>query len=1033
MSTLEKRCPQKSDRMINQRRRWFIQFSLIWLFAVSSLFALDPDRRISQYAHTAWRMQDGSFTGSPTVITQTKDGYLWIGTQTELVRFDGVRFVPGTTSRGVSLPQDKITSLLTARDGSLWIGTITGLSNLKDGTLHRYSNTVSGISKIIEDHEGTIWVTRYAATDGKGSLCRVTGRELQCYGKADGIPVGYAVALSEDGIGNLWIGSYVLCRWRAGSSTIYFQNKSKDRNVDPGVMDIAAGPDGSVWVALERVGPNLGIRHYIDGKWGGYVAAGFDSASIKAQHLFLDRSGSLWIGTQNQGLYRIHDGTVDHYRSSDGLSGDSVSGFYQDQEGNLWVATNGGIDRFRDTAVVSISLHEGLPSADIRSVLASRDGTVWVGGEGALSILRDGKMSAITRRNGLPGDDITALFEDHIGRLWLGIDDKLIVYDRGRFIEIKNKDGTALAAGAWINAVTEDVDQNILALATGFGQPHLFQIANQRVREEIPLSNIPYPRWIAADKDAGIWIGSRTGQLAHYRNGHMGIISLAREERRSIVESLLVDSDNSIWVATSNGLSRWKDGRLNLLDTRNGLPCSEIFSVHKDNHGFFWLYAQCGLLRIAETELQSWWEQPNRRVAIDVLDSSDGASPGRGASQPRVSEAPNGLLWFTNGTLVQMVDPEKLYKNDIPPPVRIEEIIADHKRYGPQEHLHLPALTRELQIDYTALSFSAPRKVRFRYRLEGKDDHWEDPGTRRQAFYEDIGPGKYRFHVIACNNDGLWNDVGAALDFSIAPSWYQTWWFRILSVIAIFLAFGTLYRLRMRQISKALSASFDERLSERTRLARELHDTLLQTIQGSKMVADDALDQPSDPDHMRRAMERLSQWLGQSMGELRTALNSLRTSTTQGNDLAESLRRASEDCLVKGKMRVTLSVTGPAQEVHPIVRDEVYRIAYEAIRNADIHSGASQLEIELTYSRDLVMRIRDNGIGIDHLVAELGREGHFGLQGMRERAVRIGATLTLVSSASSGTEITLMVPGGILFRKSKDRSTKQFSSSDTET
>jgi signal transduction histidine kinase/ligand-binding sensor domain-containing protein len=1032
MSTLEKRCLQKSDRMMNAHHWRFIQLCVLWLFTTSSLFALDPNRHISQYAHTVWRMQDGSFTGSPNVITQTKDGYLWVGTQTELVRFDGVRFVPGTTSKGTSLPQDKITSLLTARDGSLWIGTTTGLSNLKGGILQRYSSTVAGISKIIEDHAGTVWVTRYAATDGKGPLCRVAAKELHCYGKADGIPVGYAVALSEDSAGDLWIGSYVLCRWRSDSSIIYFQNKNQDRNVDPGVMDIAVSPDGSVWVALERVGPNLGIRHYIDGKWSGYVTEGFDGSSIKAQRLFLDRSGSLWIGTQNQGLYRVHDRTVDHYRSADGLSGDSVSSFYQDREGNLWVTTNGGVDRFRDTAVVSISLHEGLPSADIRSVLASGDGTVWIGGEGALSLLRDGKMSAITRRNGLPGDDITALFEDHTGRLWLGVDDKLIVYDQGQFLEIKKKDGTALAARAWINAITEDVDHSVWALATGFGQPHLFRIANQNVREEISLSDIPYPRWVAADQDTGVWIGSRTGQLAHYHNGHREIISLPREEKESTVEGLLADSSNSIWAATSNGLFRWKDGRLNLLDTRNGLPCSEIFSVHKDNRGLFWLYTQCGLLRIAETELQNWWAQPNRKVAIDILDSSDGASPGRGASQPRVSEAPNGQLWFTNGTLVQIVDPAKLYKNHIPPPVQIEEIIADHKRYGPQDHLHLPALTRELQIDYTALSFSAPRKVRFRYMLEGKDDHWEDPGTRRQAFYEDIGPGKYRFHVIACNNDGLWNDVGAALDFSIAPAWYQTYWFRILSIIAIILAFGTLYRLRMRQIAKALSASFDERLSERTRLARELHDTLLQTIQGSKMVADDALDQPSDPDHMRRAMERLSQWLGQSMGELRTALNSLRTSTTPGNDLAESLRRASEDCLVKGKMRVTLSVIGPTQKMHPIVRDEVYRIAYEAIRNADIHSRASQLEIELAYSRDLVMRIRDNGIGIDHLVAELGKEGHFGLQGMRERAVRIGATLTLVSSASSGTEITLIVPGGIIFRKSKDRSTKQSSGRDTE-
>ena len=328
-------------------------------------------------------------------------------------------------------------------------------------------------------------------------------------------------------------------------------------------------------------------------------------------------------------------------------------------------------------------------------------------------------------------------------------------------------------------------------------------------------------------------------------------------------------------------------------------------------------------------------------------------------------------------------------------------------------------MTRELQINYTALSFSVPGKVRFRYRLEGKDTHWEDPGTRRQAFYEDIGPGNYRFRVVASNNDGVWNDVGAAVDFSIAPAWYQTYWFRILSILAIILAVWTFYRLRMRQIAKAMSASFDERLAERTRLARELHDTLLQTIQGSKMVADDALDQPSDPDHMRRAMERLSQWLGQSMGELRTALNSLRTSTTQGNDLAESLQRATEDCLIKGRMRVTLSVTGTAQETHSIVRDEIYRIGYEAIRNADIHSEASLLEVELTYARDLTIRIRDNGVGIDPLIKAHGKEGHFGLQGMRERASRIGATLTIVSSANSGTDLTLLVPGYVAFRKSR--------------
>ena len=324
---------------------------------------------------------------------------------------------------------------------------------------------------------------------------------------------------------------------------------------------------------------------------------------------------------------------------------------------------------------------------------------------------------------------------------------------------------------------------------------------------------------------------------------------------------------------------------------------------------------------------------------------------------------------------LQMIDPSHLNENTLPPPVHVEEIIANQKRYFPQQGLHLPALIRDLEIDYTALSFVAPQKVLFRYKLEGHDPDWEQPGIRRQAFYSDLRPGKYRFHVIARNNDGLWNDAGAILEFSIAPAWYQTYWFLILCIAVGILTLWALHLLRVRQVSSAISARFDERLSERTRLARELHDTLLQTIQGSKMVADDALDQPSDPDHMRRAMERLSQWLGQSMGELRTALNSLRTSTTQGNDLAESLRRASEDSLVKERMRVLISVTGHTQEMHPIVQDEVYRIGYEAIRNADIHSGASQLEIELAYSRDLVMRVRDNGIGIDHLVAERGKKG----------------------------------------------------------
>jgi signal transduction histidine kinase len=366
-----------------------------------------------------------------------------------------------------------------------------------------------------------------------------------------------------------------------------------------------------------------------------------------------------------------------------------------------------------------------------------------------------------------------------------------------------------------------------------------------------------------------------------------------------------------------------------------------------------------------------------------------------------------------------MIDPRQTLQNRILPPVHIEEVVADRKSYSPRPGLRLPRLSRDLEIDYSALSFVAPQKVRFRYKLEGHDEGWQEPGTRRQAFYSDLHPGNYRFRVMACNNDGVWNEEGAILDFSIAPAWFQTTSFRLLCVVVGAVVAWAIYRLRVQQIARVISARFDVRLAERTRMARELHDTFLQTIQGSKLVADDALDPSTDLVRMRHAMEQLSVWLEQAMREGRAALNSLRTSTIQKNDLAEAFRRATENGLMPGSMQATFSVVGDAKEMHPIVRDEVYRIGYEAISNAYRHSQASRLDVELRYTQDLALRVRDNGVGIDPSTATLGKNGHFGLRGMRERAARVGGKLTLVSSVNSGTDITVVVPGGIVFQKKR--------------
>src|SRR5262249_2235633 len=293
--------------------------------------------------------------------------------------------------------------------------------------------------------------------------------------------------------------------------------------------------------------------------------------------------------------------------------------------------------------------------------------------------------------------------------------------------------------------------------------------------------------------------------------------------------------------------------------------------------------------------------------------------------------------------------------------------------------VRLPPRSRSIEIGYTGLSFANPQAIKFRYRLDGRDREWQEAGTRRQVFYDELPPGAYRFHVTASNKEGVWNDTGTSIDFIVAPAYYQTAWFRALMAIAAATLLWAFYQLRIRQIARSLNARFDERLAERTRVAREIHDTLLQTVQGSKMVADTALSRPDDADGMRQTMEKVSTWLGQASAEGRAAIGALRASTTDTNNLAEALRRAIEDGKRQTTIDANLTVVGTAREMHPLVRDEIYRMGYEAIRNACTHSGGSRLDVQLIYGQDLVVRVTDDGAGIDPSIADAGKQGHFGL------------------------------------------------------
>jgi signal transduction histidine kinase/ligand-binding sensor domain-containing protein len=1002
-------------------------FISLALFTISSS-ALDPARQISQYAHTAWRISDGFFNGTPQAIAQTADGYLWIGTEAGLVRFDGVRFVPWTAPNGEHLPSSRIHSLLGTRDGSLWIGTTRGLVRWNNFQLTGIQGGSGFIESLVEGPQGKVWITRSQLPDHAGPLCEVAEDALHCHGASEGIPFPFAQPLFGDAQGSLWFGgSLAVGHWSPGEvapgkvapgEVKTFPLKALQGNdLLRGVTAITSGSDGLILAGVERTGGGLGLQQLTHGEWKDYSLPQLNGVQLSVTALLRDRNEGLWIGTANSGVYHVHAGQAEHFGGADGLSSDSVQSFYEDREGNIWVATSRGIDRFHDTPVVSFSIHEGLTSEDADSVFAAHDGTVWIGNLQALDFLRQGKLSSIAKRNGLPGRLITSLLEDDQHRLWVGIDNGLAVYDNGKFQPVKRPDGKPLGI---VTALIEDTDHNVWASVT---QPALFRIQNLKVEDEFVPPQVPRVASMAADVKEGVWLGLSNGVLARLRHGQLEPFPTHRPADHAI-RNLLVEPDDSIWGATQDGAFLWREGKEEILDSHNGLGCDEIYTILQDNNGLLWLDTQCGFVVIAQSEIYRWWQQPDIQIKTRTFDVFDGAQPGLTNFRPEGSKAPDGKLWFANENVLQTIDPEHLDTNKVSPPVQVEQIVADRKKYTPRENLRLPPHTRDIEIDYTALSFVAPEKVRFRYKLEGHDSEWRDPQNRRQAFYTNLPPGNYRFRVIASNNDGVWNEAGAEAGFAVLPAFYQTALFRILCVVAAAGMLGLFYVLRLRRLTAAMHARFEERLEVRERIARNLHDTLLQGIYSASLHLDLANSRILEDSPAKPAVERSLDLLRQVSQEGRNALRSLRSRQTSSEGLEQALSLLPKEFALPENIEFVVATDGQPRVLRPLVRDEAYLIAREAVINAFRHAQASKIEVDVGYaSRHLRVTVRDNGCGIDSQLVRTGRDGHWGLPGMRERAEKIGGKLKVLSGVDAGTEIELSVPGVLAFQ---DSSTGRF-------
>jgi signal transduction histidine kinase/ligand-binding sensor domain-containing protein len=975
--------------------------AILLAFLCLPLPAQSFDRTIQQYVHTAWGDKEGAPSGI-LALAQTTDGYLWIGAVDGLYRFDGIsfeRYRPGL-----------VYALLARPNGDLWIGLYAAVVVLRNGQQTTYSvreGVPNGkVAGFAEDAEGTIWVSTSAG------LARLEGDRWSQVGQSWDFPGKLAMGMCLDRHGTFWV---------ATESTIVFlprgARKFQPTGISSGeVWEIVEAQNGKLWLAETtrsvRPMPQRGSPRPSDNA----------EIMVGSIGILFDREGALWISTIGSGMRRASDpegleghkyvessDAIEAFTSKNGLTDDLVTAILEDREGDIWVGTNSGLDCFRKgelTPVVS-------PFPLVQPLLLVRDaGLMWISSNYHMFETRGAGKSTIRNLDEL---NLYA-YRDPVGVAWWSGNGFVSRLRGGFAVRIPPK-GTK-APFALFPHLTEDHDGVLWGAVQYDGIFYLKEDGAWQRLETPPEITKLDPSAAYTDWMGRVWFGfDGGGPLVTVANRKLDIVAAGGKSPVGSLVTSIQGREKHIWIGGEKLV--YFDGNSFYEVVPFDADAFKVWGIQETPDGSLWLAENRGVVHIPSPEVTKFLDNYSHRVQYDLYDSADGL-PGSfhdAAARSREVEGSDGRLWFAATKGVVWLDPTSISKNTLPPPVLIRSVDADGKRYPPGLSLVLPPRSANFKVAYTALSLSVPSRVRFRYKLEGIDSEWQEAGGRREAFYTRLAPGKYRFRVIACNNDGLWNEQGATLDFSVAPAWFQTIWFRVLCIAAVMLMIWGVYRLRVEQIHKALSARFDERLAERTRMARELHDTFLQTLQGSKLVADDALEKSSDPVQMRRAMEQLSVWLAQAIQEGRAALNSLRTSTRQRNDLAQAFKRATEECRMQRPIEVSFSVSGDSKEMHPVVRDEIYRVGYEAIRNACTHSKGSRLEVELKYGHDLAVLVRDNGVGIDRTVAEEGKNGHFGLQGMRERAARIGGKLTVASSADSGTQITVVVPGGIVFRK----------------
>jgi signal transduction histidine kinase/ligand-binding sensor domain-containing protein len=950
--------------------------------------AVEPSTLLANYARQTWAMENGLPQNTVQALTQTQDGFIWLGTEAGLVRFDGVAFQVFDRTSSPALPSGDIRCLLAAGDGTLWIGTSAGLAQWKNGSVRVFTTAdglpANGILSLVTVESGAVgaWTERGPAQqvgDRFGAVSNVDGFPHTALPSPGEYP-GATVFEEELPGGILVMGNR--------NSLDFLRGKERPRSVLhlstgqelPGsrIQVVFADREGALWI-----GTNAGLVRWVRGKIERFpVTDAIATASILA--MMEDREGNLWVGTETDGLHILRDQRFHTLDTREGLSSDRVATVVEDQSGALWAGTqeNGVNELHRDAATGNwrvsrtLSVAEGLASNVILSLAAAPSGDLWVGTPDGLNRIRGNRVNTYTSADGLPDDFIRSLLIDADGSLWIGTRRGLTHWSAG------NVGFSKARAAAHMETYTQ---------ASGLGSDLVGAMAR--------------------DAKGDLWVATLAG-LSRLHGNTISNFTTADGLSSNVVTALLPRADGTLLIGTQDhGWNLW-DGRKFSMDLQDGLEQTSIHAILDDGQGHLWFATGDGIARCDCTAMERMGSTPSysRWLAFGMADGLPSRETATN-SHPSAWRARDGHLWFTTPRGLVEVDPAHFPVNSLPPPVALERFQVDdvsESLSGLASWLKVQAGHVHFQFDYAGLSFVAPQKVRYRYMLEGFDHGWTDAGTRRSAYYTNIPPGRYTFRVQAANNDGLWNTTGAALSFELRPHFYQTFWFYALMLAAV----AGMVVFFLRQRLHAAQREFKAVLGERSRIAREIHDTLAQGYVGVSVqleVLAELLRQRKDSDAAKQ-LDKTREYVRHGLDDARQSIWALRTQDSSEVTLPVRVRRLVEAAQGSG-LETRFSTFGAYRPLPAQTEQELLRIAQEAIHNVKMHAEASELFVQLEYEPETIsLEVRDNGRGGAQDRTTETLPGHFGLTGIRERAEAIGGTLEVTSVPGAGTTIRLCAP-----------------------